>query len=100
MDDYFVLKPKHSAFHSTTLELLLHALQTRALVICGFATNICVLFSANDAYMRDFQISVPYDCVAANSREESEITLAQMAKVLKADITPSMNVDFDALSQC
>src|SRR5205823_4281868 len=39
-EDYFVLKPKHSAFYSTTLDLLLRALKTRVLVVCGFATNI------------------------------------------------------------
>src|SRR6266550_3832471 len=66
-DDYFVLKPRHSAFYSTTLDILLRALKTRVLVVCGFAANICVLFSANDAYMRDFRVVVPSDCVASNT---------------------------------
>jgi nicotinamidase-related amidase len=96
--DYFVLKPKHSAFYSTTLDILLRALKTRSLVICGFAANICVLFTANDAYLRDFRVVVPSDCVASNTAEENEAALAQMAKVLKADIVPSAKADFPKLA--
>jgi nicotinamidase-related amidase len=95
--DYFVLKPKHSAFYSTTLDVLLQALKTRILVICGFAANICVLFTANDAYMRDLRVLVPSDCVASNTVEENKAALAQMAKVLKADVSNSEEVDFAAL---
>jgi isochorismate hydrolase len=61
------------------------------------AGNICVLFSANDAYMRDFHLVVPADCVASNSAEENHHALAQMATVLKADITPSADLDLPAL---
>jgi len=97
--DYFVLKPKHSAFYSTTLDVLLRALSTRSLVICGFAANICVLFTANDSYMREFQIIVPSDCVASNTSEASKRALAEMEKVLKAEIGPSADVDFAALAR-
>jgi nicotinamidase-related amidase len=78
--DYFVLKPKHSAFYSMTLDILLRALEARKLVLCGFAANICVLFTANDAYMRDLELVVPLDCVASNTPEETEAALAEMAK--------------------
>lgn len=97
--DYFVLKPKHSAFYSTTLDVLLQGLKTRVLVICGFAANICVLFTANDAYMRDLRVLVPSDCVASNTVEENKAALAQMAKVLKADVSDSEEVDFAALAR-
>ena len=53
-DDYFVLKPKHSGFFSTTLDTLLRYLGAHTLILTGIATDICVLFTANDAYMRDF----------------------------------------------
>ena len=88
-DDYFVLKPKHSAFFSTTLETLLRYLGTRTVIIGGFAANICVLFTANDAYMRDFKLAVPADGVASNTREENEAALEQMRRVLKADVRPA-----------
>ena len=84
--DYFVLKPKHSAFHSTTLDLLLKHLGARRLILTGMAANICVLFTANDAYLRDFKLSVPRDCVCANTQEDNDHALAQMQKILKADI--------------
>ena len=64
-NDYFVLKPKHSGFYNTTLDLLLEHLQAKTLVITGMATDVCVLFTAADAYMRDFRVIVPRDCVTA-----------------------------------
>jgi nicotinamidase-related amidase len=87
-DDYFVLKPKHSAFYSTTLDTLLRYLGTRRLIITGMAANICVLFTANDAYMRDFHLWVPRDCVCSNTERENEFALEQMRTVLKADVRP------------
>lgn len=96
-EDYFVLKPKHSAFFSTTLDTLLSYLGTRLLIVTGFAANICVLFTANDAYMRDLRLAVPADCVASNTTEENTLALDQMHRVLKADTRPSAEIDFHAL---
>lgn len=90
--DYFVLKPKHSAFYATTLNVLLDHLEVRRLVITGIATDICVLFTANDAYMRDCQVVIPSDCVSANTRERSENALQLMQRVLKADIRPCSKI--------
>ena len=93
-DDYFVLKPKHSAFYSTTLDVLLRYLGAKRLIITGIAANICVLFTANDAYMRDFEMFVPADCVASNTQEENDYALGQMERILKADIRPSPAIKF------
>jgi nicotinamidase-related amidase len=98
-NDYFVLKPKHSGFFSTTLDTLLEYLGTRTVVLAGLAANICVLFTANDAYMRDFQLMTPSDCVASNTEEENNYALEQMRKVLKADIRPSREISFQALTK-
>ncbi len=95
--DYFVLKPKHSAFFSTTLDILLDYLGVQTVILAGVAGNICVLFTANDAYMRDFDLVVPADCVASNTEEENRHALNEMAKVLKADTRPSAEVDLEAL---
>jgi len=78
-DDYFVLKPKHSGFFSTTL-----------------AGNFCVLFTANDAYMRDYDLIVPSDCTASNSAVENKEALALMRKFLKADTRPSSRIRLPA----
>ena len=96
-DDYFVLKPKHSGFFSTTLDILLDYLQVKSLILTGIAANICVLFTANDAYMRDFRLFVPRDCVASNTEEDNRDALEQMQLVLKADIRPSDEIDLAAL---
>ena len=88
-DEYFVLKPKHSGFFSTTLDILLEYLGTQTVILTGLAANICVLFTANDAYMRDLRLFVPGDCVASNTEEENRYALDQMRKVLRADVRPS-----------
>ncbi|PYI57910.1 MAG: isochorismatase, partial [Verrucomicrobia bacterium] len=83
--DYFVLKPKHSGFFSTTLETLLRYLKTQTLIVTGIAGNFCVLFTANDAYMRDFNLLVPRDCTVSNTKKENESALRLMKRFLKAD---------------
>lgn len=95
--DYFVLKPKHSGFFSTALDLLLEYLGVRTLLLAGFAGNNCVLFTANDAYMRDYELLVPADCTASIDPRENEYALQQMKTVLKADIKSSTEIDFSAL---
>lgn len=98
-DDYFVLKPKHSGFYSTALDVLLEYLQVESVILAGIAANICVLFTANDAYMRDFHLYVPRDCVASNTKEENRLALQQMEKVLKADVRPSEELDLVELNR-
>lgn len=88
-DDYVVLKPKHSAFFSTTLDLLLRYLRTRTLVIGGLTGDRCVLFTASDAYMRDFGLVVPSDGVVSIDRGANRRALAQMRTLLDADVRPS-----------
>lgn len=85
--DYFVLKPRHSAFYCTALEVLLDRLGSQTLIIVGFATNICVLYTANDAHMRGYDVIVPGDCTAANSPELTQQALDQMRLVSGADVT-------------
>ena len=98
-DDYFVLKPKHSGFFSTTLDTLLDYLQAKTLILTGVAGNICVLFTANDAYMRDFHLIIPSDCVASNTVEENEHALHLMKDVLKADIRPSTELSLETITR-
>jgi nicotinamidase-related amidase len=97
-DDYFVLKPKHSAFFATTLETLLDYLGARRLVLTGFSTEICVTFTALDAFMRDYRVHVPADCVASESAEEGEQALRYMERVCAADVTLSGELDLAALA--
>jgi nicotinamidase-related amidase len=93
-DDYFVLKPKHSGFHSTTLEALLDHLGARTLILTGIAGNFCVLFTAHDAYMRDFRLIVPRDCMASEDEADNRHALEHMADTCKADTGLSTGIDF------
>jgi nicotinamidase-related amidase len=88
-EDYFVLKPKHSAFFSTSLETLLQYLGTKQLILTGFTTNQCILFTANDAYIRDFDLWVPRDCTAAMNDKDHKYALYHLEKTLGADTRPS-----------
>lgn len=94
-DDYFILKPRHSAFFATPLELLLRDLEADTLVITGIAGNICVLFTANDAYIRGYRIVVPPDCVASNTRADTRRAVEQMQTVLRADVRQSTSIRFE-----
>jgi nicotinamidase-related amidase len=91
-DDYFVLKPKHSGFYATPLELLLQFLGAQQLICTGIAANSCVLYTAADAHMREFDLIVPADCVASRSSEENRIALQHMNRMFKADIRPSEQI--------
>jgi nicotinamidase-related amidase len=97
--DYFVLKPKHSAFFATSLELLLDHLGAETLVLCGFACDICVLATALDAYMRDYHLVIPSDTTASVETEETSRTLAYARRVLDAETPPAEQVDFGALQE-
>lgn len=96
-DDYFVIKPKHSAFFSTTLEVLLKYLGTRTVILTGIAGNICILFTANDVYMRDLGLFVPSDCCASNEKSDNDYALSQIQNILKADIRPSTELDLEQI---
>jgi nicotinamidase-related amidase len=96
-DDYFVLKPKHSGFQYTTLDVLLQHLGCETLVLTGVAGNFCVLFTAHDAYMRDFHLVVPADCVASATAADDRYALEHMARVTKADTRASAEIDLAAL---
>jgi nicotinamidase-related amidase len=81
-EDYFVLKPKHSAFFATPLELLLDHLGARRLVLVGLTSDQCIAHSAADARVRDFEVVVPRDCVATLTPARQRRALAHLAEVL------------------
>ena len=96
-DDYFVLKPKQSGFYSTSLDLLLKHLGAKILIITGWTGDICVLFTASDAHLRDYNLVIPSDCVVSQDPEENQRVLNFMQRVLEADITESLELDLKKL---
>ena len=98
-DDYFVLKPKHSAFFATPLETLLRYLGTTTIVLTGLTTDQCVLFTAADAFVRDLHLIVVEDGVAAIDVEDHRQALAYMARVMEAQVQRAADVDLPRLAR-
>ncbi len=96
-EDYFVLKPKHSAFLATTMEMLLAHLGCRRLILTGIAGNMCVQITAADAHMRDFHLNVPGDCVASNTPQQHQRSQLYLKEVLGVNTTGSAELDLDKL---
>lgn len=87
-DSVMLLKPKHSAFFATPLDLLLQSLHAKTLILTGMTTHMCIVFTAIDAYMRDFQIIIPKDAVTAHTEELSQTTLDYCRTTLQS-VTPT-----------
>jgi len=92
-----VLKPMHSAFFRTPLEILLQYLGATSLILTGLATNSCIICTAHDAKMRNFSLYVPSDCSAARSRREHERAIEHIKEMTGASIIPSTKLRVDAL---
>ncbi len=92
--DYFVLKPKHSGFYATCLELLLAHLGTQTVLICGFSAESCVVFTAHDAYLRGYQIVVPSDGTASIASSAKRVALAHIRETLGAKTPQIREVSF------
>jgi len=84
--DMAVVKPRHSAFYETPLQLLLQQLETREIVLSGLASEWCVLFTAMDAYERGYSVWVPQDCIASESRERHAAAVRYMKDVLRVKV--------------
>ncbi|XXM70985.1 isochorismatase family cysteine hydrolase [Lysinibacillus sphaericus] len=93
-DDYFIVKPKHSCFFGTQLEILLHQLDVDHLILTGIAGDICVLFTANDAHMREYGVSIPLDCMASETKEDNDSAVHIIEKTIDADLTRSSEMEF------
>ncbi|QNE31749.1 cysteine hydrolase [Sphingomonas sp. NBWT7] len=90
--DYFVIKPESSGFYATTLPALLPRLGVSRLILCGVASDICVLFTAADAHMREYDLWVPGDLVASHHGERGDWALDMMANGMSAEIRPTTDL--------
>jgi nicotinamidase-related amidase len=87
--DFSVLKPRHSAFYGTPLEFLLDDLGVASLIVTGIAADLCVLYTALDAHLRNFPVWVPRDCVAAETDDWRQRALRQIERAAKGWTGPS-----------
>ncbi len=92
-EDYIVLKPKHSGFYATPLDLLLRHLGVERLLLAGVATDQCVLYTAADAKMHDYDVVVARDCVASQNAERHEQALRHFRDAMKICTTPSPEIE-------
>ena len=91
-EDYFVLKPMHSAFYMTPLEVLLQHLQVETLILTGLTSNSCISVTAHDANMRGFDIYIPPDCSCARNAQEHTQSLAQLEAMAGARLMRSTSL--------
>jgi nicotinamidase-related amidase len=91
-EDYFVLKPMHSAFYMTPLEVLLEHLQVETLILTGLTSNSCIAATAHDANMRGFDIYIPPDCSTARNATEHAQALAQLEAMAGARLRRSTSL--------
>ena len=96
-EDYFVLKPMHSAFYMSPLEVLLQHLQVEALILTGLTSNSCITVTAHDANMRGFDIYIPSDCSCARSEKEHAQALGQLNEMVGANIGRSTSLKLPKL---
>ena len=96
-EDYLVLKPMHSGFFQTPLEILLQYLGATSLILTGLATNSCIVCTAHDANMRNFNLYVPSDCSAARSRREHAQAIEHIKQMTCASVIPSARLRVGAL---
>jgi nicotinamidase-related amidase len=83
--DFVVLKPRHSGFYATPLAAMLEECGARRLIITGVSTHQCILFTANDAHLREFELCIPRDCVAAADATHHRFAIRYFSSVLNAD---------------
>jgi nicotinamidase-related amidase len=84
-DDFFVIKPQFSGFYATNLQVLLPRLKASRLILTGVAADICVLFTAADAHMRDYELWVPEDGVASLATKRTAWALDIMKETMGAE---------------
>jgi len=92
--DYFVIKPQFSGFYATNLPVLLPTLGVSRLVLTGVAGDICVLFTAADAHMRDYDLWAPEDAVASTRAPSNEWALELMRSKMGAETRPTRDLTF------
>ena len=90
--DLTLLKPRHSAFFGSPLELLLDEMGAKELILCGIAADMCVQITAADAFLRNYQVRVPADCTAAETPRAKADALKYMRDILKCDVRASKHI--------
>jgi nicotinamidase-related amidase len=92
--DYFILKPRHSAFYQTALESRLADLKATRLILCGIAGDGCIHSTATDAHIRELEVVVVRDATASQTAERNRNALRHLEDARYAKVTSSSRVRF------
>ncbi|MDI6807152.1 MAG: isochorismatase family cysteine hydrolase, partial [Candidatus Aenigmarchaeota archaeon] len=84
--DLIIKKSTYSTFYKTDLEERLKELEIGTLILMGCVTNVCVFFTAFDAYKRGYEIIAKKDCLGYVDERYHEFALTTMEKVLGVKI--------------
>ena len=79
-------KVRHSAFYATPLSYLLTRMDTTQVILTGQVTEQCILYSALDAYVRHFEVTVPSDAVAHIDADLGDAALRMMERNMRASV--------------
>lgn len=90
--DYFIFKPRHSGFYGTPLLALLTQLKVRRVILTGMTAHQCVLFTAVDAFVREFELIVPSDCLGGGTAEETRHAIFIYERALQARVVVSSSL--------
>jgi nicotinamidase-related amidase len=96
-EDYIVLKPKHSAFYATPLDILLSYVRAKTIILLGLPTDACILTTACEIHIGDLDLYVPSDCVAASDQKLHRMAIELMKKSFDAHTAASRNIDLKTL---
>ncbi len=85
-EDIIIEKTTYSGFYRTNLEETLQRLGVEGLRLTGCVTHICVMFTASDAVLRDYKVTVVGDSVAGLEEEDHNAALRIMKNVMGVKI--------------
>jgi len=88
-NDIIIEKATYSGFYDTKLDETLRGLGVGSLRLTGCVTHICIMFTASDAVLRDYRVTVVENGVAGLSREDHDAALRIMQNVLGVTIVKS-----------
>jgi isochorismate hydrolase len=60
-----IAKQSYDAFYRTELESVLNRLGVTRLIICGVHSHLCVETTARVAFVRNYDVVLPVDCIAS-----------------------------------
>ncbi|MEW6244759.1 MAG: isochorismatase family cysteine hydrolase [Bacillota bacterium] len=84
--DHIIKKRRYSGFYGTDLDLTLREAGVEHVVLVGVCTNICVLYTAADARMRNYRVTVLKDAVASFDEGSHQWALKEMESTLGVEV--------------